>query len=250
MDAFITIYPLPFGYTSVTPLKMGTTAIQAAADWLSKWKNGNITHENVMINACSVDHDGYSPTGLKTFDEQRLKSSGLTTGNVSSNVQTSTYVDSYHHVEWPVKEKGEFQAHGLRLIRSIQAPGARQIADFIRDCPSVNDPDEPKRQAIAYLLHHYHGPKSDRKRIDHGWIVTDNEGRLLKRMDLSNSQSSQLIMDRAQNIFTHKHALQAPLLKIVNNEVVFVDPQVQEMADRMLNDSNSSGAAERPRSRG
>lgn len=252
MDAYITIYPPAFG-TRIRKPEKGQSAAYHAADWLSRWMQGEITHGNVEINACSVEHDGYSPTGLKTFDEQRERSSGFSTGNVFSNVQTSTYVDNFHHVEWPVKNKGEFQSYGLKVIEATKADGARQIADFIRTCPAVNDPERIDKKAIAYLLHHYHGPKSDRKRIDHGWIVTDNEGRLLKRMDLSHSQISNLIMDRAQDIFTHKHTLQAPLLKIVDNEITFVDPQVQEMADRMRQAAeadSSTAAADGPRERG
>lgn len=232
MDACMTIYPARFG-VSIIPSRDANTAEHRAADWLFRWRKGEITHKAVEINAVAIEHDGYSPIGLKTFDDQRARSSGFSTGNVMSNVQTSTFVDSYHHVEWPAKEKGEFQSYGLNIIKATRAVGAEQIAEFIRKEPSVNNPDAPHHQAIAYLLHHYTGPAHDRKRIDHGWVVTDSTGQLLKRLDLSNSQTSQLIMDRATDIFTHKHTLVAPLLKIVDNEVVFVDPKIEKMADAM-----------------
>ena len=194
---------------------------------------GDITHENVEINACTIKYDGYSPSGLKTFDEQRLRSSGFTTGNVTSNVQTSNYVRSFHQKECAphVFDKGVLQASDLKWIKASRVARAQEVASFLATNQSTNDGSDPSCCAIAYLVHHYHGPKYDRQRIDHGWIITDNDQNLLQRLDISHSMASNQILDQASYVFTCQHENSHPLLKLVNNEIVFVDPEVMAMAE-------------------
>lgn len=231
MDACITIYPREFGQY-IAADRNGETAKTRAIDWLGRWMAGEITHKDVEINACSIKYDGYSPSGLKTFDEQRLRSSGFSTGNVTSNVQTSNYVRSFHKKECDPHafDKGVLQASDLKWIKASRVACAQEVASFLATNQSTNDESDPGRCAIAYLVHHYHGPKYDRQRIDHGWIITDNDRNLLQRLDISNSRASQQILDQAAYVFTCQHENSRPLLKLVNNEIVFADPEVLAMA--------------------
>lgn len=230
MDACLTTYPLPFG-SFIKTMRGEETAKGCAAKWLSEWEKGEIYHDNVKISACNIEFDGSSPTGLKVFDEARNRSSPLSTGNVFSNVQSSTYVSSFHKTDNSVRNKGDYQNYGLKIIQALNACGGDAIVEFIRNVPSINDPLQPDKSVIAYLIHHYHGPKSDPKRLDHGWIVTDNEGALLKRLHLSKAISSQRIMDMATDILTLKRSNEVLLLQMVDKEIQFVDPEVRKLAD-------------------
>ncbi len=244
MDAVQIIYPPRFG-RHTRGVTEDESAQMKAADWLAGWNMGQITHENVEIMACTIQFDGYTPTGLKTFDEQRARSSGLSTGNVSSNVQTSSFVASRYWVNnggasnFP---EGEAQENQLKWIRDSRVSRANEVIALVHAAP--DDASDPTPVACVYLLHHYHGPQHDRKRIDHGWIVTDKNGDLLGRFDISNSASSQKILDQAQYVFTGMHSDAVPLLKLVDNQITFVHPDVQALADQIAAEKS---AIDRPR---
>lgn len=246
MDAVQYIYPPRFG-RYIRSLAADETAKAKAAEWLADWTAGRITHENIEINSCDIQFDGYTPTGVKTFDEQRARSSGFSSGNVSSNVQTSTLVPSRFFVNnggvvnFP---EGEAQESSLKWIRNSGIPRSHEVVATVlaaNDEPTSSDASV----ACVYLLHHYHGPKHDRKRIDHGWIVTDKQGQLLNRFDLSNSATSKKILDQAEYVFTGMNSDSVPLLKLVDNQVIFVDPDVQSLADEI-----AEQRTQRPRERG
>ncbi len=244
MDAVQFILPPRFG-RHVRRVTEDESAQKKAADWLAGWKAGQITHENVEINACTIQFDGYTPTGLKTFDEQRARSSGFSTGNVTSNVQTSALIASRYWVNnggvhnFP---EGEAQGNQLKWIRDSRVPHANDVISLVLSAP--DDASDPTSVACVYLLHHYHGPRDDRKRIDHGWIVTDRNGDLLGRFDISNNAISQKILDQAQYVFTGMHSDPKTLLKLVDNQITFVDPEVQGLAEEI-----EAQQAQRPRVR-
>lgn len=249
MDACITIYPPKYG-RHIKTVPTQNAAIEEAADWYMRWQDGQITHENVEIKACKVQYDGYTPTGLKAFDEARKRSSGIATGNVYSNVQFSTFVQSFFTTKngHAVLDEGEMYEARIRELAHLKASGFDRVKRALAAAPFLHDPHPSHRESMAnvHFIFHHHGPQHDRQRTEHGWIITGPEQELVARIDLSHRRTSLQIMDQATYVLTGQHEDSKPLLLIKDNQVQFVAAEL-DAAVAAMREETSESVVERPR---
>jgi hypothetical protein len=116
---------------------------------------------------------GMTPASAhSTFNQ---KADLIMTGNVSSNVQSSTFVRARQQLECNgfMNKPGhlqEFDLEGFARNQRDMTP----VLEYIR-----RDPFFESNTAIAYRFHHYDG----KTRQLHGVIVTDEHHRIVRRFD-------------------------------------------------------------------
>lgn len=233
------------------------TAAAVAASHYEAWLLDQDPRKMQVVQSCMMEKNwAYEPTGHKTFDEQRRRSSGLMTGYVSSNVQTSTYIRSKtcQEVNGLTYEPGELRAHDLKYLGGLQKRGAPKVS-LVKDW--INDSSLDDVTTIAYLLHHHkdtRDSRGDREMVFHGWILTDSEYNLLHSCQTNPGQKSEVIMSQAIKALTLERFDSQDLLRIEDGVVQYVSeevrallsPEVIDLADAM-EARRDADAVERPR---
>lgn len=104
-----------------------------------------------------------------------LKADLIMAGNVSSNVQSSTFVRARQQLECNgfTNEPGHLQEFDLKGF-SGSARDMGPVLEYIR-----RDPFFESNTAIAYRFHHFDG----KARQLHGVIITDEHHRIVRRFD-------------------------------------------------------------------
>ena len=211
----------------------------------------------VVVQSCELEKNwSYEPTGHKAFDEQRRRSSGLSTGNVMSNVQTSFFIRPFSNVACNGYQfaRGELRKSDLKPFEYLASRGFDGV-HTVRGW--LNDADFAEQYLILYALHHQKatvGRDGRHESVVHGWVLTDESHNLLCQVQMNKSAKSSAIMDNAIKAFTCHHLNPVDLLRIENGEVRFADdsvrallsPEVLELADEA---EGRTAGADRPRQR-
>jgi hypothetical protein len=123
-------------------------------------------------------------SGHKTFDRQVAF---VSTGNVISPCQLSTHVRAYAELSCNgmMFEPGRLQAHDLGWFDSTGMPG------YMRHWLVRTTAEEG---AWVYRFSHYN---SQGRRVVHGWVVTDNQHRLLRKFYTGPTYKSWWVIDEA-----------------------------------------------------
>lgn len=227
------------------------TAVSVAAREYRRWLSDSDPLKMLAVQSCLLERDwAYEPTGHKAFDEQRRRSSGLTTGNVSSNVQTSMYIRAKtdRDVNGRKFDKGELRAHDLKALDGWRQRGVPNL-DLVKRW--INDASLDSVTTIVYLLHHYKGTRDSRgyhELLFHGWVLTDEKCNLINSCQTNQGPKSDAIMRQAIKAFTHERLESQDLLRIEAGEVQYVSDEVRALlpADLLeLADAAEAGWRER-----
>lgn len=189
-----------------------------------------------VIYSCQIRADGYTPTGNKTFDEARARSSGLTTGNVLSNVQASQHVRSYRTTRC---NGFEFTPCELRRADLESARWLKKLSPLHPVSAYIERHDQEDQ--YVYQIFHHARRHDDNSMQVHGWLVTSaGEGQVLLREDNLESKSphSRGIMDLAEYVIGGAHDNPVP---------VFVFRRGEEVDPNAWLASRTEAAVERPR---
>ncbi len=126
-------------------------------------------------------------TGHRTFDRQSEEC--LMSGNVIANTQLSFYVRPVHETEC----NGFTNKPGELFNFDIQQFGRDMDQDVVRFVRGLN------RQVIVYQVRHWVGSHraATRRKIVHGYIVTETDGRKIRAFERRGGFKSQEIIYRA-----------------------------------------------------
>lgn len=236
-------------------LKSGSgpaSAAEAAADSLARWLLDTEPSDMLVVEQCDLEKDwAYAPTGHKTFDEERERSSGLSTGNVSSNVQTSFFIrpHSMTSVNGFRFERGEVRAKDLGVLRSLRTENA--AAALATPLAWLDQPSLRDTTCIIYCLHS-HTQERDwlgyKKKVIHGWVLTDDHHRLLHQAPLLHNPKSYAILEHGLKAFTNERLNAVELLRIEGRAVQHVSDEVVELlptlARRLFDEFHGPSAQE------
>lgn len=123
-------------------------------------------------------------TGHKAFDRQ---TNLITTGNVISNTQLSSYIHPYNEAKNPVGEKvskGAMQDWDLQWFKNIPS----HVEDAIRKSAKT-------KSVILYEFHHYNG----RQKVVDGYVLTTPERKLIGKWS-SSPKYSKIIEEAAKYV--------------------------------------------------
>jgi len=130
-------------------------------------------------------------TGHKTFDRQ---TNIVGTGNMIANTQHSSYIRPYTETKcWGPDEfpKGHLRNYDLAAFRSMP----RNVRKKVESLTETN-------KVILYEFYHYNaggwrGMNYQRvdRRITHGYVVTDSNGRLLFKVVTGPTSKSRKVVD-------------------------------------------------------
>lgn len=189
-------------------------------------------------------------TGLKIFDRAAYRSGGFMTGNVSSDIQFSSFIrsDSCQHVEGHPDpksiERGQLRAFDLRPFREACR---RTIGMDLPNAIEREIRERPDETTILYMVYHRQGTdREDRAgRIDvHGFVLTDRHGRLLRTATKETGRwartnpDSRTIMEHAIQAFTMATLpdSERPILQIEAGRLALAEDRVLESARHMLSE--------------
>jgi hypothetical protein len=215
----------------VRPSVSFNTAKSQAADALVRIRTGQMVFKNYVVRACECKTGYAAPDiGLKVFDAARRSSGGFMTGNVMSNVQTSTYVRAQTNIKcngFTFKE-GELRASDLKWV-TPEKQGASTVQSWF------SEGEGSKIKDIDTILYFVFHRGVNKKTIAHGWLLTDTSGNLLKQIRLNNNQKyCHTIMDQALEVATNERYNEQDVLVFKDGVEVYVDPDVLTMAQEMM----------------
>lgn len=208
-----------------------TSAVEAAARHYARWLYDPDPLQMCVIEACDLEKDwAYAPTGHKAFDEQRKRSSGISAGNVSSNVQTSMFVRARSNTSCNNLEFAAGELHGVDMgvVGQWKFDGVALAKRWLQE-ESLDNTD-----TIIYAFHHYRDERDSsgaRVPVVHGWALTDTAGKLLHSVQLNPTQKSAVIMENAIKAITMARINSVELLRIEDGKVRHVSDEVRALLD-------------------
>lgn len=208
------------------------TCLQGRPKWLAAGEDP--VWQSCVVYSCDVRADGDTPSGNAAFDRARNRSSGLMTGNVSSDVQQSWFIRPASSVKCNgmTFDWGALRQADLRALSWLN-----QMSDHhpIRQCLEKHY----RIDVCAYQI--FHRPRGAEQPLIHGWLVTDaHAGSVLCRADngASRSPDSRSIMDLAEYVIGLQHENAVP---------VFVFRRGEEVDPAEWRASQTTESIERPR---
>lgn len=183
---------------------------KAAERLMSHIRRNEYKHDHITLQACITPVREKFYSGVVGFDKHATKNSPLMTGNVSSEIQTSTFIRAKNNLECNGQkfEPGLLRELDSRWVKS-RSNGARRYEggelalDWLRK--------HQNKEVVLYCVFH---PKAKRdnqeeaEKIVHGWVLTDRRGNLLESICLN----SVLIVQRAIQVFTNERSVPGSLI--------------------------------------
>lgn len=198
-----------FGQYFTHPLAEPTTeesykscCVQAAEGLLEHIDRGFV-HKEIVVQACVTPLREPFASGNATFDAASKRSSPLMTGNVSSNIQTSSFIRRMNdtHCNGHNFEFGELRRADAKWVDSRRVSG-RGVRYEGCDTAFQWLNKHYNKEVILYCVFHPKAKRDDmgeRELRIHGWVLTDRRGNRLE----SRVQGDSDIMRRAVLTFTH-----------------------------------------------
>lgn len=233
-------------YTEMSPefgqrISRRDVPIVEAARWLWLTHLKRFQHSYVKVQACQVPQ--LEPTGVVRIDKMLKEDSeaGFMSGNVSSNLQTSSILPAWSRVEvngfteldGKKIETGDLFKRSLDIFRqsSWNETGDQQVFDSVEAlvCGRNGGPSKDESTTLVRIHHmrdaaarHLHKVPV----IKHGWLLVGSRGQIHYRNQTNWSPVSSKLMARAVMVLSYERHNCQDLLKIEGGKFVFVDQSV------------------------
>lgn len=159
---------------------------EAAQVEIDKWRNAVAYDSN--LQPVKFDKSGDKMiihTGHVTFDKQ---TNALGTGNYWANTMHGDFIRPYveTHCNGHRFEPGSLREHDLAFYKDIGTPD--KILNAVRK-------EGREKDVVFYVLFHWSSHGTQRKRIIHGYVLTDIDCRLIRSWNTGPSYKSYFVLN-------------------------------------------------------
>lgn len=216
------------------------SAHEEALHWLEKTLAGQCYQKNVRVQGCKAPQ--LEETGIKRIDAMMMETGGrdgFMTGNVSSNMQSSTMlpafssctVNGFTTIDGRDLTPGYLQAQAFKPMLQSKWNDEHD-REALLQIQNVLKEVQPDRGTTLYRIMHmrskdtrYQGPSPVHT---HGWLLIDDRDQLHYEKRIGNSAAGQSLFMRAKQVLTHQHTDAQTILEVKDGRFTFVDPEVMK----------------------
>lgn len=219
--------------TGLSRNRPGDGPVQMATRLLHGHRDGTETRKRISIQWVTPPAGYENPnTGLARFDSQVKRGDQLMFGNVTSNIQTSSYVGSPVMNSWDKKVFEHLCAAMPEPTRSIWRN-------------TIQTPSEMNSYVITKVHHKVH--PNDQGHTTHGWILTTNDGRHVASLCSQDHPASEAIIAFYKKALCFGDWESSPILAIEHGQEIYVSPEVERaVAFEEQEESQQSSEAPAP----
>ena len=220
-----------------TRIQYGESALNEAVTWLAGTLADRRNHTHLKVQECLTS--SFEPTGVGRVDKMLGADfqGGFLSGNVSSNLQSSLMLPARSTVEVNGFEAidglkilpGYLQAKALDPMLKSPWNDQRDRLSLARITDALKMLHEDTACTVYRIFHMRSVETRDRQPSPvhaHGWLVVDDEQKIVFRTDYGDSGVGQKLMQRAAQILSCEHTCPVSLLEITQGKITLLDDSV------------------------